>query len=217
MESQGGKTQVDIEIAPISPMHSKFKLQRLQLGFGFTHSDVKCSEVWEYAREVRPPAITNSSSILRQSAAMQKTLEAKTPGDMEHYNLAQAKALKRKQASDRASTREEKKGKTGDSCKAVQRFTEDSLRDAQQKELQDECSAHGLSITPPNKDLRARLRAHYNALQHSHKPAGASSDQATTYYSESLSAVNPELVERAAARTINTIASLFAKQATKKV
>ena len=56
---------------------------------------------------MRPPAITNSSSILRQSAAMQKTLEAKTPGDMEHYNLAQAKALKRKQASDRASTREE--------------------------------------------------------------------------------------------------------------
>ena len=121
------------------------------------------------------------------------------------------------EASDRASTREEKKGKTGDSCRAVQRFTEDSLRDAQQKELQDECSAHGLSITPPNKDLRARLRAHYNALQHSHKPAGASSDQATTYYSESLSAVNPELVERAAARTINTIASLFAKQAAKEV
>ena len=171
----------------------------------------------KYAREVKPPAITNSSSILRQSAAMQKTLEAKTPGDMEHYNLAQAKALKRKQASDRASTREEKKGKTGDSCRAVQRFTEDSLRDAQQKELQDECSAHGLSITPPNKDLRARLRAHYNALQHSHKPAGASSDQATTYYSESLSAVNPELVERAAARTVNTIASLFARQAAKKV
>ena len=213
----GGKTQVDIEIAPISPMHSRFRLQRLQLGFGFTHSDVKCTEVWEYAREVRPPAITNSSSILRQSAAMQKTLEAKTPGDMEHYNLAQAKALKRKQASDRASTREEKKGKTGDSCRAVQRFTEDSLKSAQQKELQDECSAHGLSITPPNKDLRARLRAHYNALQHSHKPAGASSDQATTYYSESLSAVNPELVERAAARTINTIASLFAKQAAKEV
>ena len=171
----------------------------------------------KYAREVKPPAITNSSSILRQSAAMQKTLEAKTPGDMEHYNLAQAKALKRKQASDRASTREEKKGKTGDSCRAVQRFTEDSLRDAQQKELQDECSAHGLSITPPNKDLRARLRAHYNALQHSHKPAGASSDQATTYYSESLSAANPELVERAAARTVNTIASLFARQAAKKV
>ena len=121
------------------------------------------------------------------------------------------------EASDRASTREEKKGKTGDSCRAVQRFTEDSLRDAQQKELQDECSAHGLSITPPNKDLRARLRAHYNALQHSHKPAGASSDQATTYYSESLSAVNPELVERAAARTINTIASLFAKRAAKEV
>jgi hypothetical protein len=198
-------------------MHSEFRLQRLQLGFAFTHSDVKCSEVWEYAKEVRPPAITNSSSILRQSAAMQKTLEAKTPGDMSHYNLAQAKALKRKQASDRSCAREEKKGKTADSCRAVQRFTEDSLRDAQQKELQDECAAHGLSITPPNKDLCARLRAHYKALQHSHKPAGASSDQATTYYSESLSAAHPELVERAAARTVNTIASLFARQAGKKV
>ena len=185
----------------------------LVLGFACTYSEVKCNEVWERAREVHPPASTNSSSMLRQSTAMQKTLDAKTSGDMAHYNLAQAKSLKRKQASDRACDREEKKGKTGQSCLAVQTFTTDSLRTAQQKELQDECAAHGLSITPPNKDLCARLRAHYKAVQHSHKPEGASSDQATTYYSESLSAANPDLVERPPR---GTIASFFAMQATKK-
>ena len=37
-----GKTRVDIQIAPISPLHSKFQLARLDDGIGFTYSMVKC-------------------------------------------------------------------------------------------------------------------------------------------------------------------------------
>ena len=39
---------------------------------------------------------------------------------------------------------------------------------------------------------------HYEAQEHSHKPAGAASDQASTYYGGSLSAANPEVAVVAA-------------------
>ena len=80
---------------------------------------------------------------------MQQTLDATSSAQFYHYNLAQAKAVKRKEAAQRSNDREMKKGKTK-GCKATQRYTLFSLATVLQKELQDECFAHGLPMAPPN-------------------------------------------------------------------
>ena len=98
---------------------------------------------------------------------------------MDHYNLSQVSCQKRKASSAKAIEREEKKEGI---CKHPQAFTIHGLPDCKQKDLQKEAKLHGVVSTPPNSEIVKRLTAHYENCQHSHKPLGAGSDAATTYY-----------------------------------
>ena len=44
------------------------------------------------------------------------------------------------------------------------------------------CECHGLVQGGNNTELKARLKAHYDTCAHPHKPGGAASDKAATYY-----------------------------------
>ena len=61
----------------------------------------------------------------------------------------------------------------------------------------------------PVDDTPLLYMAHYEAQEHSHEPAGAASDQASTYYGESLSAANPEVAVAATVPQAGSLAYLW--------
>ena len=67
-------------------------------------------------------------------------------------------------------------------CKAVQMYTLTSLDDIKQVDLREELAAHGEVTYGEKKLLKARLNAHYKSCIHLHKPGGAASDGAATFY-----------------------------------
>ena len=150
----------------------------------FRKEMVVIDETWKRARAVPLPAPTNADALLQRAAYMAKTMESTkshiTPAHgMDHYNLSQVSGQKRKASAAKAIESEEKKEGI---CKHPQAFTIHGLPDCKQKDLQKEAKLHGVVSTPPNSEIVKRLTAHYENCQHSHKPLGAGSDAATTYY-----------------------------------
>ena len=187
-----GKTQVDVHVAPISPMHSNFNLNRLQAGIAFTHETVDCSGEWRRSGKIPLPTATNTGTLLSHAADMKLSHDAAQTSliaadGMLHMNLARGKERKRKEDGQRLVAREEKK--EGQVCKVVQNHSMESIDTTHQLELRAECERHGLVKAGSNPELKARLKAHYESCQHSHKPGGAASDKAGTYYD---SAFNPK-------------------------
>lgn len=182
-----GKTKVDLQVAPITPKYSDFKLSRLELGIAFTHEEARCEEVWKRGGVVAAPLLTNTTAILNDVGQMKlshdnsQTSLAAADG-MLHMNLKRGAALKRKEAGGKVADREKKKTMQGDVCKAEQSHSVDSLEQVGQLELRAECGRHGLPQYGTNGEMKARLKEHYNAVKHAHKPGGASSDSASTFY-----------------------------------
>ena len=66
-------------------------------------------------------------------------------------------------------------------------YTLTSLDDIKQVDLREELAAHGEVAYGEKKLLKARLKAHYESCTHSHKPGGAASDGASTFYNTAYS------------------------------
>ena len=142
------------------------------------------------ASNVPSPKVTNTSTILARASDMQLSIASSqttlvaTDG-MQHMNLARGRDLKRKEDASRAVSGEERK--EGKVCKVVQSHTLESLERVVQSELRAECARHDVAQNGSNPQLRERLGMHYRTCQHSHKPGGAASDKAHTYYDSGIS------------------------------
>ena len=181
---KGQLSAVDIQVAPITPVHVDFKMPHLVNGQGYHVAKIPCEEKWERARAVPPPKTTNTVSILNTANDMRLTVLAshsQKPDDMRHYNVALGKDQKRKAAAARSVERETKKGK-GDACPVPQKYTMEELKQRQMKELQEESKMHAVPHYGNVKDLAGRLQAHYTSFTHSRKPGGARADSAPTFY-----------------------------------
>ena len=116
---------------------------------------------------------------MAQTIAATQSHTTATDG-MLHYNLAVHAGHKRKQQSHKAQTAE--KEKTGKICNHPQNYTASGLDAVKQIPLQTEAKLHNVVSAPLNAEIIKRLRIHYSSCIHSHKPLGAASDAANTFY-----------------------------------